>query len=281
MKLIAESGSARTEWSLIDDKKVVEHLFTSGLNPFFQVRRDISRSIRLELPPAIFHKKIEKVYFYGAGCSSIERKLVVSAALITQFRTHTQVESDMLGAARGLLLDKPGIACILDSGSNTCFYNGKEIDYNIASGGYILGDEGSGAAIGKAFLSDVIKNLAPEELIREFLTKFCITPENILEAVYSRPMPGRFLHSVSEFLANYKNNEYVTDTITNSFRGLFKRCITHYDYTNYPLCLTGTTAKTFQTLLKNVASEYGVQISKIEDTPMKGLVQYHLMNKDV
>ena len=160
MKLIAESGSTRTEWALVEDNHLIQRVFTEGLNPFFQTRREISRSVRLGLPETFFKRKLEQVYYYGAGCTSYEKKNVLGASLVAQFKTPIQVESDLLAAARGLFKCEAGIACILGTGSNSCFYNGKIIVKNVRAGGYILGDEGSGAVLGKHFLSDVLKGLS-------------------------------------------------------------------------------------------------------------------------
>ena len=168
MILIAESSSTRTEWAVVDRHQVVNHIYTEGINPFFQSRREISRSIRLNLPEEYFRKKFETVYFYGAGCNSKDKSQIVEASLVAQFKTPVEVESDLLAAARGLFLDNPGIACILGTGSNSCFYDGNKIVKNVTSGGYILGDEGSGAVLGKYFLSDVLKEVAPKELIELF-----------------------------------------------------------------------------------------------------------------
>ena len=127
MKIIAESSSTRTEWALVEGATIVEHAFTEGLNPFFQSRREISHSIRLELPEAFFKRRWEHVYFYGAGCTSAEKKKIVGASLVAQFKTPVTVESDLLGAARGLLINEPGLACIIGTGSNSCLYNGTDI----------------------------------------------------------------------------------------------------------------------------------------------------------
>ena len=152
MTLIVVSGSRHTDWVFVEDGKIVEKARTEGLNPYFQTRKEISRSVRLGLPEEYFHRKLQKIYYYGAGCSNESKKKVVSTSIISQFKTPTFVESDLLAAARGMCLDKPGIACILDTGSNSCFYNGEDIEKNVHPGGFILGDEGSGSAMGKAFL---------------------------------------------------------------------------------------------------------------------------------
>ncbi len=132
MKIIAESSSTRTEWALLDGTEIVEHAFTTGLNPFFQTRREISHAIRLELPEAFFRRRWDHVYFYGAGCSSKEKTKIMESSLVAQFKTPVTVESDLLGAARGLLVREAGLACILGTGSNSCLYNGSEIVKTVA-----------------------------------------------------------------------------------------------------------------------------------------------------
>ena len=184
MKIIADSSASRTEWALVDGATVVEHAFTKGLNPFFHTRRDISHSIRLELPEAFFKRRWERIHFYGAGCTSLEKKKIVEASLVAQFKTPVTVESDLLGAARGLLINEAGIACILGSGSNSCYYDGRAIVKNVRSLGYILGDEGSAAYIGKRFLSDCLKDIAPAQLVNDFFEYINLSPDEIMSAIY-------------------------------------------------------------------------------------------------
>ena len=154
MKVIADSSSTRTEWTLVDGTKVVENAVTDGLNPFFLSRREISHSIRLQLPEPFFKRRWDNVYFYGAGCTTDEKKNIIKSSLVAQFKAPVYVESDLLGAARGLLIHEQGLDCILGTGSNSCFYDGRKVVKNVRSLGYILGDEGSGGVLGKLFLSD-------------------------------------------------------------------------------------------------------------------------------
>lgn len=278
MKLIAESGSTRTEWALVEDNHLVQSVFTEGLNPFFQSRREISRSVRLGLPEAFFKKKLEQVYFYGAGCSSYEKKNIVGASLVAQFKTPIQVESDLLAAARGLFKCEPGIACILGTGSNSCFYDGKIIVKNIRAAGYILGDEGSGAVLGKLFLSDVLKGLAPKQIAADFYDKFRISPNDVMDSVYNHPFPNRFLATLSYFLADYLDNDYVYNLLINNLRSFFVRNVCQYDYKNYPIRFVGSLAHSYSTQLRDVAHEFGVEIDVIEETPMAGLIEFHSLN---
>ena len=278
MKLIAESGSTRTEWALVEDNHLVQRVFTEGLNPFFQTRREISRSVRLGLPESFFKKKLDQVYYYGAGCSSYEKKNILGASLVAQFKTPIQVESDLLAAARGLFKCEAGIACILGTGSNSCFYDGKIIVKNVKAAGYILGDEGSGAVLGKLFLADLLKGLAPKELANEFHEKFRISVNDVMEAVYNLPFPNRFLGTIAYFLGDYMDNEYVYNLLTNNLRSFFNRNVCQYDYINYPIRFVGSLAYAYPDILQEVAQEFGVEIDVIEETPMNGLIEFHSMN---
>ena len=278
MKLIAESGSTRTEWALVEDNHLVQRVFTEGLNPFFQTRREISRSVRLGLPESFFKKKLDQVYYYGAGCSSYEKKNILGASLVAQFKTPIQVESDLLAAARGLFKCEAGIACILGTGSNSCFYDGKIIVKNVKAAGYILGDEGSGAVLGKLFLADLLKGLAPKELANELHEKFRISVNDVMESVYNLPFPNRFLGTIAYFLGDYMDNEYVYNLLTNNLRSFFNRNVCQYDYINYPIRFVGSLAYAYPDILQEVAQEFGVEIDVIEETPMNGLIEFHSMN---
>lgn len=278
MKLIAESGSTRTEWALVEGNQPIQRVFTDGLNPFFQTRREISRSVRLGLPEFFFRKKLNQVYYYGAGCSSHEKKNILGASLVAQFKTPVQVESDLLAAARGLFKCESGIACILGTGSNSCFYDGKIVVKNVKSAGYILGDEGSGAVLGKLFLADLLKNLTPKELADEFYEKFRISTNDVMESVYNLPFPNRFLGTIAYFLKDYMDNEYVYNLLVNNLRGFFNRNVCQYDYMNYPIRFVGSLAYLYSDTLRSVAKEFGVEIDVIEETPMNGLIDFHSMN---
>lgn len=275
MKVIADSSSTRTEWTLVDGTKVVENAVTDGLNPFFLSRREISHSIRLQLPEPFFKRRWDNVYFYGAGCTNDEKKNIIKSSLVAQFKAPVYVESDLLGAARGLLIHEQGLACILGTGSNSCFYDGRKVVKSVRSLGYILGDEGSGGVLGKLFLSDCLKNLAPKDLCDEFFSRFDVTPDSIMDVVYVKSFSNRMLSAYSFFLADHLDNEYVYDLVYNEIMRFFKRNISQYDYKSYPLCFVGSIACMYSEVLKTVASDFGVEIKKIVRQSMPGLVEYH------
>lgn len=275
MILLAESGSTKTEWCLVNEDGIIERYLTDGINPYFQSRREISHIVRLQLPPVFFKLKSNTIYFYGAGCSSTEKKDIVKASLEAQFRTPAIVESDLVGAARSLFGSEQGIACILGTGSNSCFYDGNTIVKNVKSLGYILGDEGSGASLGKAFLADCLKELAPEELVLPFFEKYRIDPEQIMDYIYTKPSPNKLLSVLSLFLYEHLEHPYVKNLVYQNLKSFFVRNIVQYDYKNYPVRFVGSLANMYAKLLKEIAKELDVKIDLILDNPINGLIAYH------
>ena len=275
MKVIAESSSTRTEWALIDGATVIEHAYTSGMNPYFQSRREISHSIRLELPEAFFRRRWEHVYFYGAGCATQDKCKTMESSLVAQFKTPVTVNSDLLGAARGLLVHQPGLACILGTGSNSCLYDGKEIIKTVAPLGYVLGDEGSGAYLGKNFIADMLKGLAPKTLVDAFYEKYNVTPPMMMDAVYSNPLPNRALARYSEFLAEHLDNAYVYQLVYAAFMRFFTRNIAAYNYKQQPICFVGSVCMLYRDVLAKAAADFGITIAKAVRNSMPGIIEYH------
>lgn len=275
MKIIAESSSTRTEWALCDGSEIIEHAFTTGLNPYFQTRREISHAIRLELPESFFGRRWDHVYFYCAGCANADKTKIIESSLVAQFKTPCTVESDLLGAARGLLVHKPGLACILGTGSNSCYYDGKEITKSVRPLGFILGDEGSNAYMGKKFIADVLKELAPEELINDFYDRFQITPNVLMEEVYSNALPPRSLARFAFYLKDHIEHPYVYNLVYKSLYAFFERNIIAYDYQNLPISFVGSTCVMFEDILRKAAEDFGARIEKITKYSMPGLVEFH------
>lgn len=278
MKVIADSSSTRTEWVLADGDKIVEQAFTQGLNPYFQSRREISHVIRLELPEAFFRRRWEHVYFYGAGCANPEKNKIVEMSLTAQFKTPVTAQSDLLGAARGLLVNSPGMACILGTGSNSCLYDGSDITRHIRPLGFILGDEGSGAYLGKHFVADCLKEIAPAEIRAAFYDHFQLDADDIMDAIYTNTLPNRTLSSYAFFLAEHIDNEYVYNLVYQGIMAFFTRNIAGYDYKDRKICFVGAIACLFSDILNRVAADFGVNITKIVKASIPGLVEYHNIN---
>ena len=204
MILIADSGSTKTDWCIVFNGTSVKRMGTKGINPFFQSEEEIQQELTHSLLPQLPEGAINSVFFYGAGCTPekapvLRRAIADSLPVIGNIKAY----SDMLAAARGLCGHEAGIACILGTGSNSCFYNGEEIVNNISPLGFILGDEGSGAVLGKLLVGDVLKNQLPPAIKEAFLKQFGLTAPEIIDRVYRQPFPNRFLASLSPFLAQH------------------------------------------------------------------------------
>ncbi len=220
---------------------------------------------------------VEKVFFYGSGCTE-EKKTVVRKVLEKTFQTSVEAESDLIGAARSLCGSKPGIACILGTGSNSCFYDGREITSHIPPLGYILGDEGSGSDIGKRFLNRILKTSPQADgWAAEALKRTGMHPEEILEQVYRRPFPNRFLAGLVPLVFQLSREELyrkeACEIIENAFQSFFEKNLRQYDCKHFPVHFTGSVAYYLQDQLRQVYKE--LEIGNITRDPMKGLVEYH------
>lgn len=276
MILIADSGSTKTHWCVVDKAVEFKHIFTKGINPFYQTVNEITQEIDLNLIPQLNGIEIEKIYFYGAGCSFPEKKAIVSNALGRSFRkVIIEVQSDLLAASRSLFGDNKGIACILGTGSNSCFYDGKKIVENVSPLGYILGDEGSGAVLGKTLVADCLKNQLPAEIKAKLLDEYQLSPESILEKVYKQPFPNRFLAQLTPFLLKNIDQPSIYNIVYAGFNAFFIRNIMQYQLVDMSVGFVGSVAFYFKEVLDAAAKTNGILISKIDQNPMTGLIIYH------
>ena len=232
-----------------------------------------------ELVPFIDSMHVKEVFFYGAGCTEVEQCIVVEDALAPVFPdARVKVENDLLGAARALCGHQEGIACILGTGSNSCYYDGKKITDNVPSLGYILGDEGSGAHIGKKLLKEVMALSAPADIRQLFSDKFNYTRVDILTHLYNHEMPSRFLSSFMLFINENIGHPFIRNLVLDSFRDFFILQVMKYPkYLQVPVCCTGSVAFYFSDILKEAAKEKGIEINKITQSPVDGLIEYHLV----
>jgi N-acetylglucosamine kinase-like BadF-type ATPase len=276
MILIADSGSTKTHWCVCERGMILKHIFTKGINPFYQSVEEIKLEIESKLVPELKEFQINHIYFYGAGCSFADKSAMVGAALGVFFNDIIiEIYSDLLGAARALFGKSKGIACILGTGSNSCYFDGVEIVENVSPLGFILGDEGSGAVLGKILIADCLKNQLPIQLKDKLLKQFDLTPAKILEKVYKQPFPNRFLATLSPFLLENIAEPSIFNIVYDSFDAFFVRNVMQYALENKEVGFVGSVAFYFKDSLEIVASERGIKISKIEQSPMNGLVQYH------
>ena len=276
MMLIADSGSTKTDWCVILDNTPIKRIGTKGLNPFFQSEEEIQQELTHSLLPQLPEGTIDSVYFYGAGCTpekapTLRRAIADSLPIVGNIKAY----SDMLAAARGLCGREAGITCILGTGSNSCFYDGKEIVNHISPLGFILGDEGSGAVLGKLLVGDILKNQLSPAIKEAFLKQFDLTVPEIIDRVYRQPFPNRFLASLSPFIAQHLGEPGIRQLVLGSFIAFLRRNVMQYDYTQYPAHFIGSVAHCYKEILQEAAQETGIRIGKILQSPMEGLIQYH------
>ncbi|MBO7554218.1 MAG: ATPase [Bacteroidaceae bacterium] len=277
MKLIADSGSTKTDWCLMDGSTVMKRIKTKGINPFFETEKEIEYELSNALVPKIPRgTKIEAIHFFGAGCTP-EKSPILARALMMQVSDEARVEvcSDMVGAARALCGNEPGIVCILGTGSNSCEYDGKKIVKNVSPLGFILGDEGSGAVLGKILIGDLLKNQLGEELKEKFLTQFHLTTAEIIDRVYRQPFPNRFLASLQPFLEENLDNEAIFYLVMEAFSHFIARNVMQYDYQHLPVHFTGSVAYAYRKVLEKSAELTGIQLGIITNSPMEGLIKYY------
>ena len=277
MILIADSGSTKVDWSVVDNGKVVKRAFTKGINPFFQSEEGISNEIETTLILQLDTQDFDAVYFYGAGCT-FDKVEIVKRAIQKNIKVIKEVEvsTDMLAAARGLCGYSSGIACIMGTGSNSCYYDGKNIVDNVSPLGFILGDEGSGAVLGKLFVSDLLKNQLTPGLKEKFLEQFNLTTGDIIDRVYRKPFPNRFLSTFSPFISENLEDTTVRTLVMTSFKSFLKRNVMQYkNYDRLPIHFVGSVAFHFQEILKEAVEVMNMKPGKIIQSPMEGLIKYH------
>jgi N-acetylglucosamine kinase-like BadF-type ATPase len=278
MILIADCGSTKTDWVLYDNvtSSIVTRIKTQGLNPTLQSSEEIYNILCNEIADEIDTDAPEKIYFYGAGCAYDEANERITSALKKVFRTNDiEINSDLLAAARALCGHEEGIACILGTGSNSCLFNGKEIIDNTPSLGYILGDEGSGASLGRRLVSDCLKKQLSPAMANKFLTQYNLTIPQILEHVYHKPLPNRYLAQFAPFLAQNRKDAEIKALLKHCFTLFFQRNTMVYRRSWLPIHIVGGIGITFAEELKETAESLGLSIGNIVESPMNGLIEYH------
>jgi glucosamine kinase len=276
MILVADSGSTKTEWKILKDGNPLDSVFSSGINPYFLSNEEIF-SLLQEETEELNHYKFKKIYFYGTGCNSESKTNSVKDALSRFFQnSDISIGSDLLAAARSLCQDEPGIACIMGTGSNSCFYNGSEIVANVAPLGYILGDEGGGAVIGRKLVSGILKKQLPKRIIDRFFDTYKLTQSDIQESVYMKPFPNRFLGQFAKFISSNIEVPELQEIIISSFDDFLKRNVLQYPESRHlPIHFTGSIAFHFRPFLEDLLKINNLRQGLITLSPMENLMKYH------
>lgn len=273
MVIIADSGSTKTHWAIIQNG-AYDITQTAGINPVLQTKNEIIHILNTSFQQDV--SNIDEIYFYGTGCRGEHaQKLELCLKSFFTNARHIEVHSDIIGAARALFGKNKGIACILGTGSNTCYYDGRSTTTLIPSLGFILGDEGSGAYLGKLVINNLLKNQLGEELKQKFFDKYSITIDDIINHVYSQPFPNRFLASFAQFINEHKTNPRIQQLLIDAFDAFFQKNIIAYSHFSRPVGIVGSIGYYFQDEIKQVAKKYNIKISKIIQSPIKELIYYH------
>ncbi len=276
IRLIADSGSTKTDWLLTDGTDRELTFRTKGINPFFRSSEDIYSELKADLFPRT-GSTMDEIVFYGAGIINQERGDIVRTALNKLFPdVPAEAHSDILGAARALFGSGAGIACILGTGSNACLYDGKQVLAGIPPLGFILGDECSGAVLGKKLLGDYFKNVMPTDVQTLFGEEYFPTEAEVLRKVYREERPNKYLAGFTPFLSKYIEKSYCRDLVTNSARELFERNINQLpEAEKFDLGFVGSVAWNFKSIIEGLAVEYGFQQPLILKEPIAKLKKYH------
>lgn len=277
MILIADSGSTKTEWALTDGVKTLADISTQGINPFHQDAETIGNILRGELLAGMPDAKLaENVFFYGSGCRSEYVGLV--AEMLAGSLPHAcsiEVASDMLGAARALFGRGSGVACILGTGANSCVYDGTKITDNVPPLGYVLGDEGSGAVMGRNFINALLKRRLPGWLKDDFMRTFATSEHDIIRRVYREPMANKYLASFSKYIHAHLDEPQVRDIVVSGFRDFFRLNIAAYGSCGMKVGAVGSIACFFEAELRCAAQAEGFRTGRVCRTPMPGLLEFH------
>jgi len=277
IKLIADSGATKAEWCLLKGKKK-KIFFTTGISPYLMNTEQIVKMLNKELKPAIKKEAIAEIYFYGTGCANPDNVKSIRKALKEVFSTakKVNVDTDIMGAARGVCGKTKGIACILGTGSNACYYNGSRILKSSPGLGYVLGDEGSGAYMGRKVIQHFLYNTFEGELMTKFDNKFKTSRLQILDKVYRQPLPNKYMASFAMFLSENRGHYMIENIIEDSFNDFFFNHIYKFKESwQHPVNFVGGVSFAFKDVLKELCSGYGLQLGRIMKNPMEGLVEYH------
>ncbi len=275
--LIADSGSSKTDWCFLRENSPLVEIQTPGLNPYFLDRDGIESILLKELAPYIYFEKVDELYFYGAGLGSEVNRNRLDDVISDQFsNADIHLETDMLGAARGLFGKDEGIACIAGTGSNGCLYKNGTIVQQLPSLGYILGDEGSGTYLGKQLIKLWLTNELPLELKVKFEEKYRYSRSQLLEIIYRQPNPNIFLAGFAGFFAANISHPEINSIVMEGFSRLIQQMVMKVDnFATFPIGFCGSIAWHFQDQLREAASLQGIVIHTVVKNPMSGLQKYH------
>ena len=279
MIIVADSGSTKTSWAVLKNAEEPQQFSTEGYNPYYVDSEYIQKSIAINFSNQIEADRVTRIYFYGAGCSGGKDEIVRDALSSVFPKATIVIESDLLAAAKSLLGDKEGFVSILGTGTNTGVYSNGKIINQVNSLGFWLGDEGSGAYLGKKLLSLFARKALPIELMEAFENDYKLTPAKVVPTFYDTELQNRYSAKFTLFLFKHIEHTFVKKMIKSAFVDFFENIVCLYpNYRSYPLNSIGSIGLTFIDQLKEVAYSYGMNVGKINKSPMEGLIAYHQNN---
>lgn len=285
MKLIVDSGSTKTDWCFAESSDVYVLVQTDGINPVVQSYDEMLSVVQEQMLPRAKQQSLDlasldEVYFYGAGCTPELRSVVEKALhVVVGEKPSVYVDSDLLAAARALCGTDSGIACILGTGSNSCYYDGEEIKEHTPALGYILGDEGSGAVLGRNFINGILKGTLSQNLRDEFLEEYQTSQADIIDKVYHSATPNRFLASLSKFILSHIDDDCLETLVVRNFENFIISNIRSYSEAKSVINAVGSVAFLYRKQLEQAAMSQGYKLEKILKSPLEGLLDYHFANK--
>ena len=275
-KLIADSGATKAEWRLMADGKI-NNVFTQGISPYFLTKEQVQEILEQELKPALKKAMVDEIHYYGTGCSNPNNVQLLKSAIQHVFPgSKVYIDHDLMAAARALCGKQKGIACILGTGSNSCYYDGEKIVENSPGLGYVLGDEGSGAYLGKKVLQHYLYGTFDADLVSRFDADYTTNATEILESVYKKPLPNRYLAGFVLFLAKNRGHEIIEKLIYDGLNDFFINHVCKYrEAASLSINFTGGVAFGFQDVLRQLCLHNKLVLGKILKNPIEGLVKYH------
>lgn len=276
MKILVDSGATKANWAAVQHGQIIHQIQTQGISPYFLTDEgivDILREVRSKIS-----NPVQELHFYSTGCKAEDqrRRMHQLLRLMFQEATIVNVETDLLAAARSMSQHQPGIICILGTGSNTCRYDGNEVVETAGGLGFILGDEGSGAAIGKALIQSFLNREMPEAMREDLSNQYHLTRDNILQSVYQLPYPNRFLSTFAPFAHEHRNNPLIKSILERQFRLFFERSVLLLEESKIlPIHFVGSVASFFEEEIRYSAAQIGLNLGNIQKDPMPGLILYH------
>jgi len=281
MLCVVDSGSTKADWLLASDKLNNEPIHTIGFNPFFHSSDFVFQTLSNSQELAPYADSIDELYFFGAGCSSTERKKIIHQGLQRYFKNaKITVDHDMLACAYSTLGNEAGICCIIGTGSNSCWYDGKDILENNYGLGYILGDEASGSYFGKKLLTHFLYGIMPKEISDDFMASYQVSKNTIIDHVYRQPNANVWLSSFAIFISKHQQHPYIQKLLKDGLREFLELYVCSYpEYKHVKVHFVGSIAFYSQDELSEVAKEMHVNVGEIIKQPVFGLLDYYLGRK--